>query len=75
MFLVIRIVVAIALAGWVMQQVRKPNGWLGRSVVRAMSMSRREIPRRATNGPSVGMTTGTETKAFRPRATGRWEMC
>jgi hypothetical protein len=39
MFLVIRIAVAIVFAGWLIQQVRKPNGWLGRSVVRAMSVS------------------------------------
>jgi ubiquinone/menaquinone biosynthesis C-methylase UbiE len=39
MFLAIRIAVAILFAGWLMQQVRKPNGWLGRRLVRAMSLS------------------------------------
>jgi hypothetical protein len=39
MSLVIRIAVAIVFVGWLIQQVRKPNGWLGRTVVRAMSVS------------------------------------
>ena len=39
MFLLIRIVVAIIFAGWLMQQVRKPGGWMGRTVARAMGLS------------------------------------
>ena len=39
MFLLIRIAVAIVVAAWLMQQVRKPGGWVGRAVARAMGMS------------------------------------
>src|SRR6202789_3088113 len=39
MFLLIRIAVAIVVAAWLMQQVRKPGGWVGRTVARAMGMS------------------------------------
>ena len=39
MFLLIRIAVAIVIAGWLMQQVRKPGGWVGRVVAKAMGMS------------------------------------
>jgi SAM-dependent methyltransferase len=35
---VLRLVVAILLAAWVMRQVRKPSGWLGRRTVRAMNL-------------------------------------
>ena len=39
MFLLIRIAVAFVIAGWLMQQVRKPGGWVGRTVARAMGLS------------------------------------
>jgi ubiquinone/menaquinone biosynthesis C-methylase UbiE len=39
MFWILRIVIAILLVVWMFRQVRKPSGPLGRSVVRAMSVS------------------------------------
>jgi SAM-dependent methyltransferase len=35
----LRIAIPIALAVWLMMQVRKPSGWIGRRVVRAMNIS------------------------------------
>jgi SAM-dependent methyltransferase len=35
----LRIAIPIALAAWAMMQVRKPTGWLGRRVARAMNVS------------------------------------
>jgi ubiquinone/menaquinone biosynthesis C-methylase UbiE len=37
--LLLRLVVPILLMVWLFQQVRKPSGWLGRRVVRAMNVS------------------------------------
>jgi ubiquinone/menaquinone biosynthesis C-methylase UbiE len=39
MLLVVRVLVAIVLIGWLFRQVRKPSGWLGKRVVRAMNLS------------------------------------
>lgn len=39
MFLVFRVLLALAFVVWVFFQVRKPSGWLGRRIVRAMNMS------------------------------------
>ena len=39
MFTILKLVLAILLAGWVLQQVRKPTGWLGRRVVWGMNAS------------------------------------
>jgi ubiquinone/menaquinone biosynthesis C-methylase UbiE len=39
MLLAIRIAVAFLLIAWVFRQVRKPSGWLGKRVVRAMNLS------------------------------------
>jgi SAM-dependent methyltransferase len=36
---ILRLVLAIMLAAWVLRQVRKPSGWLGRRVVRGMNLS------------------------------------
>jgi len=36
---ILRLVLPILLAAWVFRQVRKPSGWLGRRVVRAMNLS------------------------------------
>lgn len=38
MLLILRLVLAVLLMAWMMQQVRKPSGWLGRRVVRAMNL-------------------------------------
>ena len=38
MLLIFRLVLAVALAVWLFLQVRKPSGWLGRRVVRAMNL-------------------------------------
>ena len=35
---ILRFVLAIALVVWLFRQVRKPSGWLGRRVVRAMNL-------------------------------------
>jgi 2-polyprenyl-3-methyl-5-hydroxy-6-metoxy-1,4-benzoquinol methylase len=37
---ILRLAVPMSLAAWVFRQVRKPSGWLGRRVVRAMNLSR-----------------------------------
>ena len=39
MLLILRLVLAVLLMAWLFQQVRKPSGWLGRRVVRAMNLS------------------------------------
>ena len=39
MLLILRLVLAVALVAWLFQQVRKPSGWLGRRVVRAMNLN------------------------------------
>lgn len=39
MLLIPRLVLAVLLVAWLFQQVRKPSGWLGRRVVRAMNLS------------------------------------
>lgn len=39
MLLILRLVLAVLLVAWLFQQVRKPSGWLGRRVVRAMNLS------------------------------------
>jgi ubiquinone/menaquinone biosynthesis C-methylase UbiE len=39
MFTILRLLLLILLMAWLFQQVRKPNGWLGRRVVRAMNLS------------------------------------
>lgn len=39
MLKILRLVLAIMLAAWVLRQVRKPSGWLGRRVVRGMNLS------------------------------------
>ena len=39
MLKILRLVLPILLAVWVFRQVRKPSGWLGRRVVRAMNLS------------------------------------
>jgi ubiquinone/menaquinone biosynthesis C-methylase UbiE len=36
---ILRLVLPMLLAAWVFRQVRKPSGWLGRHVVRAMNLS------------------------------------
>jgi len=36
---ILRLVLPMLLAAWVFRQVRKPSGWLGRRVVRAMNLS------------------------------------
>lgn len=38
MLLIVRLVLAVLLMAWLFQQVRKPSGWLGRRVVRAMNV-------------------------------------
>lgn len=38
MFTTLKVLLAVLLAGWVFQQVRKPSGWLGRRIVRAMNL-------------------------------------
>ena len=38
MFKIFRIAIALLLAGWLFRQVRKPGGWLGRRMVRAMNL-------------------------------------
>jgi hypothetical protein len=40
---IVRLVLPILLAIWVFRQVRKPSGWLGRRVVRAMNLSHATI--------------------------------
>jgi ubiquinone/menaquinone biosynthesis C-methylase UbiE len=37
-WLILRIAVAVSLAAWIMRQVRKPSGFLGRRTVRAMNV-------------------------------------
>lgn len=39
MLLILRLVLAVLLMAWLFRQVRKPSGWLGRRVVRAMNLS------------------------------------
>jgi ubiquinone/menaquinone biosynthesis C-methylase UbiE len=39
MLLILRLALAVLLVAWLFQQVRKPSGWLGRRVVRAMNLS------------------------------------
>lgn len=39
MLLILRLVLAVLLMAWLFGQVRKPSGWLGRRVVRAMNLS------------------------------------
>src|SRR5215469_3707965 len=39
MFVVVKVTIAVLLIGWVFRQVRKPSGWLGRRIVRAMNVS------------------------------------
>ena len=39
MFKILRIVFSLLLIAWVFRQVRKPSGWLGRRIVRAMNLS------------------------------------
>ena len=39
MIKILRLVLPILLAVWVFRQVRKPSGWLGRRLVRAMNLS------------------------------------
>jgi ubiquinone/menaquinone biosynthesis C-methylase UbiE len=39
MFDILRLVLAIIVIAWMFHQVRKPSGWLGRRVVRAMNFS------------------------------------
>ena len=39
MLKILRLVLPMLLAAWVFRQVRKPSGWLGRRVVRAMNLS------------------------------------
>ncbi len=39
MLRILRLVLIVFFAAWVIRQVRKPSGWLGRRVVRAMNMS------------------------------------
>jgi ubiquinone/menaquinone biosynthesis C-methylase UbiE len=39
MFWILKLVVAVLLVGWFFRQVRKPSGYLGKRVVRAMNMS------------------------------------
>jgi hypothetical protein len=36
---ILRLVLPIVLILWLFRQVRKPSGWLGRRVVRAMNLS------------------------------------
>ena len=36
---ILRLVLPVLLAAWLFRQVRKPSGWLGRRVVRAMNLS------------------------------------
>jgi ubiquinone/menaquinone biosynthesis C-methylase UbiE len=36
---ILRLVLPVMLAAWMFRQVRKPSGWLGRRVVRAMNLS------------------------------------
>lgn len=38
MFLIFKVALAILLIVWLFRQVRKPSGWLGRRVVRAMNI-------------------------------------
>jgi ubiquinone/menaquinone biosynthesis C-methylase UbiE len=58
MLLIVRVVVAIVPMVWVCRQVRKPNGWLGKRVVRAMNLSH------------AGLTDwGLEQLSFPPDAT------
>ncbi len=38
MLLILRLALAVIFIAWFFQQVRKPSGWLGRSVVRAMNL-------------------------------------
>jgi len=38
MLLILRLVLAVLLMAWLFKQVRKPSGWLGRRVVRAMNV-------------------------------------
>ena len=39
MLKILRIVFSLLLIAWVFRQVRKPSGWLGRRIVRAMNLS------------------------------------
>jgi ubiquinone/menaquinone biosynthesis C-methylase UbiE len=39
MLLILRLALAVLLVAWLFLQVRKPSGWLGRRVVRAMNLS------------------------------------
>jgi 2-polyprenyl-3-methyl-5-hydroxy-6-metoxy-1,4-benzoquinol methylase len=36
---ILQLVLAVLLVAWVLRQFRKPSGWLGRRVVRAMNLS------------------------------------
>lgn len=38
MLIVVRVLVAVILIGWIFRQVRKPSGWIGRRVVAAMNV-------------------------------------
>jgi SAM-dependent methyltransferase len=40
---VLRFALALVLAAWMVRQVRKPTGWLGRRVVRAMNLSHANV--------------------------------